>query len=105
MWPNRRLTDLFKIEHPIVEGPMAGRGPRSQAWRSRSRRRADSARCRVREVLMNEQQMRDQVANVPATRHQRSRSTSNFCHVPPVPNNAREHAWRDAQRTAVLRPN
>ena len=24
MWPNRRIIDLFKIEHPIVLGPMAG---------------------------------------------------------------------------------
>ena len=24
MWPNRRLMDLFKIEHPIVLAPMAG---------------------------------------------------------------------------------
>ena len=24
MWPNRRLIDLFKIEHPIVLAPMAG---------------------------------------------------------------------------------
>src|SRR5262245_26469355 len=24
MWPTRRLTDLFRIEHPIVLGPMAG---------------------------------------------------------------------------------
>ena len=24
MWPDRRLMDLFKIEHPIVLGPMAG---------------------------------------------------------------------------------
>ena len=24
MWPDRRLIDLFKIEHPIVQAPMAG---------------------------------------------------------------------------------
>jgi nitronate monooxygenase len=24
MWPDRRLLDLFKIEHPIVLAPMAG---------------------------------------------------------------------------------
>ena len=24
MWPDRRLIDLFKIEHPIVLAPMAG---------------------------------------------------------------------------------
>ncbi len=24
MWPNRRLMDLFKIEHPILLAPMAG---------------------------------------------------------------------------------
>jgi nitronate monooxygenase len=24
MWPDRRIVDLFKIEHPILLGPMAG---------------------------------------------------------------------------------
>ena len=24
MWPDRRLLDLFKVEHPIVLAPMAG---------------------------------------------------------------------------------
>jgi nitronate monooxygenase len=24
MWPDRRLLELFKIEHPIVLAPMAG---------------------------------------------------------------------------------
>jgi nitronate monooxygenase len=26
MWPDRRLIDLFRIEHPIVLAPMAGAG-------------------------------------------------------------------------------
>ncbi|MDB5639682.1 MAG: 2-nitropropane dioxygenase [Bradyrhizobium sp.] len=26
MWPDRRLVDLFKIEHPLVLAPMAGFG-------------------------------------------------------------------------------
>ena len=41
MWPNRRLIDLFKIEHPILLAPMAGAmdfelaalSPRVAAWR------------------------------------------------------------------------
>ena len=24
MWPDRRLTDIFDIEHPIIQAPMAG---------------------------------------------------------------------------------
>ncbi|TIR57094.1 MAG: hypothetical protein E5X17_03935, partial [Mesorhizobium sp.] len=24
VWPNRRLCDLLKIEHPIIQAPMAG---------------------------------------------------------------------------------
>ena len=24
MWPDRRLTELLKIEHPIIQAPMAG---------------------------------------------------------------------------------
>lgn len=26
MWPDRRLVDLFKLEHPLVLAPMAGFG-------------------------------------------------------------------------------
>ncbi|MEA2970152.1 MAG: hypothetical protein QOE78_3413, partial [Alphaproteobacteria bacterium] len=26
MWPDRRLTDLLEIEHPLVLAPMAGFG-------------------------------------------------------------------------------
>ena len=26
MWPDRRLIDLFQIEHPLVLAPMAGMG-------------------------------------------------------------------------------
>jgi len=26
MWPDRRLTDLLEIEHPLVLAPMAGIG-------------------------------------------------------------------------------
>jgi hypothetical protein len=26
MWPDRRLTELFEIEHPLVLAPMAGLG-------------------------------------------------------------------------------
>ena len=26
MWPDRHLTELFEIEHPLVLAPMAGRG-------------------------------------------------------------------------------
>jgi nitronate monooxygenase len=26
MWPDRRLIDLFRIEHPLVLAPMAGFG-------------------------------------------------------------------------------
>jgi nitronate monooxygenase len=43
MWPDTRLLDLFGIELPIVQAPMA---PRRQAsrWQSRWRRPEGSAR-------------------------------------------------------------
>ena len=40
MWPDRRILDLFKIEHPILLGPMAGAVDHAARDRGRARRRA-----------------------------------------------------------------
>src|SRR5262245_9459584 len=83
MWPDRRLTDLFKTEHPIVLAPMAG---------------AVDARL-VIEVceagglgslpvaMLNEQQMRDQIATI-RSHTAKPFNVNFFCHRPPELNNA-----------------
>ena len=91
MWPSRRLdVDLFKIEHPILEGPMAGAVDVALAIEVAE----GGGLAALPVALMNEQQMRDQIAKFRG--HTKKPLNLNFfCHKPPVPNNAREHAWRE----------
>lgn len=90
MWSNRRLTDLFKIEHPIVLAPMAGAVDAALAIAVAQAGGLGS----LPVALMNEQQMREQIAKI------RSATTKPlnlnfFCHKPPTLSNAREARWRE----------
>src|SRR6185437_8282524 len=91
MWPNRRLIDLFKIEHPIVLAPMAGAVDADLAIAVARAGGLGS----LPVALFNEQKMREQMAKIRAATD-RPININFFCHTPPVPNNAREHAWREA---------
>jgi nitronate monooxygenase len=91
MWPDRRLLDLFKIEHPIVLAPMAGAVDADLVIAVAEAGGLGS----LPVALFNEQQMREQMAKVRAGTR-KAINLNFFCHTPPVPNNAREHAWREA---------
>ncbi len=90
MWPNRRLTDLFKIEHPIVLAPMAGAVDADLVIAVAQAGGLGS----LPVALFNEQKMREQMEKIRAATD-RPININFFCHAPPVPNNAREHAWRE----------
>ncbi len=90
MWPDRRLLDLFKIELPIVLAPMAGAMDADLVIEVCEAGGLGS----LPAAMLNERQMREQVAKIrSATR--KPININFFCHRPPVPNNAREAAWRD----------
>jgi nitronate monooxygenase len=89
-WPDRRFTDLLKIEHPIVLGPMAGAIDHELAAEVAEAGGLGSIPC----AMLDLDQMRDQVAKYRArTRH--PLNLNFFCHTPPELNNAREAAWRE----------
>ncbi len=90
MWPDRRLMELFKIEHPIVLGPMAGAVDADLVIEVCEAGGLGS----LPVAMLNEQQMRDQVAKIRDCTA-KPFNVNFFCHTPPVPNNAREHAWRE----------
>ena len=92
MWPNCRIIDLFKIEHPIVLGPMAGVADAALAIEVCEAGGLGS----LPVATINEQQMREQFAKIRAGTN-KPVNLNFFCHQPPVPNNAREHAWRERQ--------
>ena len=92
MWPDRRLLDLFRIEHPIVLAPMAGAMDADLAI---GVARAGGL-ASLPAALLKAEQLRDQVAKFRAAAGDAPLNLNFFAHTPPVPNNAREHAWREA---------
>ena len=89
-WPDRRITDLLNIEHPIVLGPMAGAIDHDLAAEVAEAGGLGSIPC----AMLDLEQMRDQVAKYRA-RTARPLNLNFFCHTPPELNNAREAAWRE----------
>jgi len=90
MWPDRRLMDLFKIEHPIVLAPMAGAVDADLVVEVSEAGGLGS----LPVAILNEQQMRQQIANI-RSRTRKPINVNFFCHTPPTLNNAREARWRD----------
>jgi nitronate monooxygenase len=90
MWPDRRLLDLFKIEHPIVQAPMAGAMDFELAAAVSAAGGLGSLPC----AMISAAQLRDHVAKVRAYTD-KPVNVGFFCHAPPVLNNAREAAWRE----------
>jgi nitronate monooxygenase len=90
MWPNRRLIELFKIEHPILLAPMAGAMDVELAVAVAEGGGLGSLPC----AMLTPERLREQVEKFRA-RTDRPVNLNFFCHTPPVLNNAREDAWRE----------
>jgi nitronate monooxygenase len=91
MWPDRRLLDLFKIEHPIVLAPMAG----AIDFELAAAVAEAGGLASLPFAMLNADQAREQIAKFRA----RSRKPVNvnfFCHTPPQIDDAREMRWREA---------
>jgi nitronate monooxygenase len=90
MWPDRRIVDLFKIEHPILLGPMASAVDFALAIAVAEGGGLGAIPC----AMLTAQQLYEQLGkyreatNAPV-------NVNFFCHTPPVPNNAREVRWRE----------
>ena len=90
MWPDRRLIDLFKIEHPLVLGPMAGAVDADLVIEVCEAGGLGS----LPVATIDEQRMRGQIAKI-RSRTNKPINVNFFCHTPPELNNAREARWRD----------
>ena len=87
-WPNRRLLDLLKIEHPIVQAPMGGHvGPNMPVAVSGAGG-LGSFPC----ALLTPAQVRDEVPKI-RTQTPKPINLNFFCHVPQR-DEAVESAWR-----------
>src|SRR5258707_8897323 len=89
MWPDRRLLELFNIELPIVQAPVAG----AMDWELAVAAAEAGALASLPCAMLNPDQVREQMAKIRA-RTEKTVSLNFFCHTPPVLNNAREARWR-----------
>jgi nitronate monooxygenase len=88
-WPDRRLLDLFDIDHPIVQAPMAGASSTQMAIAVSEAGGLGSiaAAMLTPETLRTELQIAQQGTG-------RSINVNFFCHTSPMVDAAREAAWR-----------
>ena len=90
MWPDRRLTDLFQIELPILLAPMAGAVDFELAAAVAQAGGLGSLPC----AMLDPAKAREQMMRFRA-RSQAKVNLNFFCHTPPELNNAREARWRE----------
>ena len=90
MWPDRRLLELFEIEHPIVLAPMAGFGTVELAAAVADAGGLGSIGC----ATMNPQLAVETIARLRRLTS-KSININFFCHDPAKADADRERAWHD----------
>src|SRR5919201_4578792 len=90
MWPNCRLIELFRIELPIVQAPMAG----AIDWELVAEAAEGGALGSLPCAMLNAEQGREQMQRIRA-RTKKPINLNFFCHAPPVLSNEREAKWRE----------
>jgi nitronate monooxygenase len=90
MWPDRRLIELFKIDLPIVQAPVAG----AMDWELAAAAAEAGALGSLPCAMLNAAQVREQMGKIRA-RTTKPINLNFFCHKPPALNNAREARWRE----------
>ncbi len=88
-WPDRRILDLFGIELPIVQAPMAGAQGSDLAIAVSEAGGLGSLPC----AMLSVDQARTEI-DVYQQRTAKPLNVNFFCHVPPEADAAREAAWK-----------
>lgn len=91
MWPNQRLMDLFEIDLPIIQAPMAGANGSAMVVAASAAGALGSLPC----AMLNTDKIR---AEIGVIRQQVSNpiNLNFFCHKPAAPDASREATWREA---------
>jgi nitronate monooxygenase len=89
MWPDRRIQDLFGIELPILQAPMAGSVGSEMAIAVSEAGGLGSLPC----AMLNPEQMRNELGII-RQRTSRPINLNFFCHQPSQADRAREDAWK-----------
>jgi len=90
-WPDHRIQDLFEIELPIIQAPMAGAALSDLAIAVSEAGGLGSLGC----ATLSADQLRREVATI-RQRTLRPVNLNFFCHQPPPPNPERDAHWRQA---------
>src|SRR5262245_23400570 len=90
MWLDHRLIELFKIELPIVQAPMAG----AMDWELVAAAAEAGALGSLPCAMLNAEQIREQMAKIRA-HTKKPVNLGFFCHALPTLDNAREARWRE----------
>jgi nitronate monooxygenase len=98
MWPDQTLLDLFAIDVPVLQAPMAGA---SDAELAIAVAKAGGLGALPAGMLDGEQ-VRAQVGQFRAAAKDKPLNLNFLAHKMPVPNNARENAWRERLKPYYL---
>src|SRR5215475_3506936 len=90
MWPNRRVVELFEIEHPIVLAPMAGLGTVELAAAVANAGGLGSIACAIMAPELVVKSVAEFRRSTP-----KPVNLNFFCHVPARADAAREGAWHE----------
>ncbi|MDM0071620.1 nitronate monooxygenase [Variovorax sp. J31P207] len=97
-WRDHRILDLFGIEVPILQAPMAGASSHEMAIAVAKAGGLGSLPC----ALLNEAQVRSELAEIRAQVPAAPLSINFFCHRPPEPDLVQELQWRERLRSYYL---
>src|SRR6516164_5125668 len=89
MWPNERLMNLFGVELPIIQAPMAGVAFSEMVVAVSEAGGLGSLAC----ALFSVEQARKELETI-RRRTSRPINTNFFCHQPPREDRARAMNWR-----------
>jgi len=89
MWPDRRILDLFGIEVPIIQAPMAGAVGSEMVIAVSEAGGLGSLPC----AMLSVDQTRNELGII-RQRTSRPINVNFFCHRPPTANPEREAAWK-----------
>lgn len=87
-WADRRILDLFGVQHPLVQAPMAGAQGSALAIAVSEAGGLGSLPC----AMLTPAQIRAEVAAVRAATS-RPFALNYFCHAPPMADEARSERW------------